>query len=106
MRSTLRAPNDCSTDARCKINNIGNSKPVQLLESEDTLLQMLVEEEVFPWATTSERTVSYCPCGPATWSRFTPIAPSLGAILTTGSRPVLWTVYGRSFDGPEVISVH
>lgn len=48
MRVMDRVPEDCGTGARYKVYNIGNSKPVQLLEFVDTLQHVLAEEGVLP----------------------------------------------------------
>lgn len=48
MRVIPHVPIDCGTGARCKIYNVGNSDPVQLLEFVSTLQRVLVEEGLLP----------------------------------------------------------
>ena len=48
VRVMGKAPEDCGTGARYKVYNIGNSRPVQLLEFVDTLQHVLVDEGVLP----------------------------------------------------------
>ena len=47
-RVMARPPEDCGTGARYKVYNIGNSRPVQLLDFVDALQRCLVGEGVLP----------------------------------------------------------